>query len=478
MGKIKITIEDLFNVPTAVIYNPDAYKPLSSIVIDSRKVKKGCLFVAIEGEKFDGHDFVFDAIKKGARAVVVDKKKLKKFDSLEITLIAVYDTTKAYGNIARIWRNKLSAKVISITGSNGKTGVKEMIATLLEEKYGCKRIVKTEANNNNHIGVPLTILNADERCEALVLEQGTNHFKEIEYTAKISQPDFALITNIGDSHLEFLKNRESVYKEKSALFDEAEKRGGIIFLNMDDPIISKNKKNYKNTVTFGFKGKVDVKGKVLGYTDDGRTKIRINYKSSKNSKEKALSLGEGLGEAALPLYGESSAKNFLAASAVALKLGLNSKQIISGAQKFETVHGRLEVKKFKNALVIDDTYNASPTSVESAVELVKRIKTFKNKLIVLGDIYELGRSAPKLHKDLAELFLPDKNLIVLTIGNMMAHLHRALRKKKVKSIHFYLREALGLYLQCEEIENSVILVKGSRGMKMEEFVNILEKRFE
>ncbi|MEW6701872.1 MAG: Mur ligase family protein, partial [Bacteroidota bacterium] len=269
MGKIKITIEDLFNIPTAVIYNPDVYKPLSSVVIDSRKVKKGCLFVAIEGEKFDGHDFVFDAVKKGASTVVIDKKKLgnlslreKKFGSLEITLVAVNDTTKAYGDIAKIWRNKLSAKVISITGSNGKTGVKEIIATLLEEKYGCQKVVRTEANNNNHIGVPLTILSANEKCEALILEQGTNHFKEIEYTAKISQPDFALITNIGDSHLEFLKNRENVYKEKSALFDETEKHGGVVFLNMDDPIISRNAKNYKNTITFGFKGKVDVKGKV------------------------------------------------------------------------------------------------------------------------------------------------------------------------------------------------------------------------
>ncbi|MEW6701591.1 MAG: cyanophycin synthetase, partial [Bacteroidota bacterium] len=223
--------------------------------------------------------------------------------------------------------------------------------------------------------------------------------------------------------------------------------------------------------------KVDVKGKVLGCTEDGRTKIQIDYKSSKISKEKALSLGEGLGEAVLPVYGEANAKNFLAASAVALKLGLNSKQIISGAKKLKTVHGRLEVKEFKNAFVIDDTYNASPASVESAVELVKKIKKFKNKLVVLGDIYELGKSAPKLHKNLAELFLPDNNLIVLTIGNMMAYLHRALRKKKVKSIHFHLREALGLYLQYQEIENSVILVKGSRGMKMEEFVNVLEKRF-
>ena len=461
MGKIKITIEDLFNIPSAEIFNPDTFKPLSLVAIDSRKVKKGSLFVAIKGDKFDGHDFILDAIKKGAAAVVIDSRKLKKFSFLEIPVISVDDTTKAYGGIAKIWRNKLSAKVISITGSNGKTTVKEMVSTLLAEKF---EVIKTEANNNNHVGVPLTILSANEKCEALVLEQGTNHFGEIPYSAKISQPDYSLVTNIGDAHLEFLKSKEGIFKEKSALYYETEKRNGIVFLNMDDPIIRKNAKQFTKKVTYGFKGTVDVKGKVLGYTEDGRTEIQI---SSKGKKFKTI----------LPVYGESNAKNFLAASAIALKLGMNGKEIISGAQKFQPVHGRLEAKKYKNAVVIDDTYNASPASVQSAVEHVKKIKTFKNKLIVLGDIYELGKKSPEFHKDLSRIFSTDKNLTVLTTGNMMKHLHAELRKKKVRSIHFYLREALALYLQYEEIENSVILVKGSRGMKMEDFVNILEKRF-
>ena len=274
MGKIKITIEDLFNIPSAVIYNPDVYKPVSLVVIDSRKVKKGCMFFAIKGENFDGHDFIRDVIRRGAKAVVINEKKLKKFDFLEMPVITVADTTKAYGDLARMWRRKLHAKVISITGSNGKTTTKEMIATLLSEKY---KVVKTEANNNNHIGVPLTIFSADEKCEALVLEQGTNHFGEIAYSANISEPDFAVITNIGESHVEFLKNREGVYKEKSALLTAAEEHGGKVLLNMDDPVIRKKSKSYKNKIRFGFKGKVDVKGKFLEFTDDGRTKIQRTF---------------------------------------------------------------------------------------------------------------------------------------------------------------------------------------------------------
>lgn len=462
MGKIKITIEDLFNIPGAVIYNPDVFKSTASVVIDSRKIKKGSIFFAIKGEKFDGHDFVLTAINKGAGAIVINENKLRKFSSLKIPFIAVPDTTKAFGDLANVWRKKLSAIIISITGSNGKTTTKEMTTALLSEKFS---VVKTEANNNNHIGVPLTIFSADEKCGALVLEQGTNHFGEIAYSAKISEPDFAVMTNIGDSHLEFLKNREGVYKEKSALLDVTENLGGKVLLNTDDPIVKKYSRNYSNKITFGFGGKVDVKGKIVGFTEDGRTKIEVSYKNKKLVAE-------------LPVYGESSAKNFLTTCAVAFQMGLSNKEILSGAKKLKAVHGRLEVKKFDKAFIIDDTYNASPASVESGYELVKKIKTFKNKIVVLGDIYELGKQAPKLHKDLSKLFKPDKNLFVLTVGNMMQNLHKELRKKKVRSIHFHLREALALYLQYEEIDNSAILVKGSRGMKMEEFVNILEKRFE
>ncbi|PKL84073.1 MAG: hypothetical protein CVV24_01500 [Ignavibacteriae bacterium HGW-Ignavibacteriae-3] len=462
MGKLKITIEDLFNISGSEIFNPVAYKSLSSIEIDSRKVKKGSLFVAIKGEKFDGHNFIKDAIKNGSAAVVIESKKLKRFRFLEIPVITVDDTTKAFGQIAGIWRDKLTAKVISITGSNGKTTVKEMVSMLLREKY---TVVKTEANNNNHIGVPLTILSSNAKSEVVVLEQGTNHFGEIPYSAKISRPDYSLITNIGDAHLEFLKSKEGIFKEKSALLNETEKRNGTVFLNMDDPVIRKNSGIYKNKITYGFKGRVDVKGKILGHTDDGRAEIQIIYKKKKI-------------KTVLPVYGESNANNFLAACSIALKLGLTNKEIIVGAQKIKSVQGRLYLKKYKDAIVIDDTYNASPASIRSAVDLLKKIKTFKKKVVVLGDVFELGAKSARLHKDLSEIFSADKNMTVLTTGAMMKHLHKQLRLKKVRSIHFYLREALSLYLQYEEIENAVILVKGSRGMKMEEFVNILEKRFE
>ena len=460
MGKIKITLEDLFNLPSAVIYNPDEFKPVSSVQIDSRKIKNGSLFVAIKGEKYDGHDFVKDAIRKGAGSVLINSKEYKKFSSLKIPVITVDDTIIAFGNLANFWRKKLNAKVVSITGSNGKTTTKEMVAILLSEKFN---VVKTEANNNNHIGVPLTIFSADEKCEVLVLEQGTNHIGEIPYSAKISQPDFALITNIGESHVEFLKNKETIYKEKSALFDAVEKNGGIILANFDDPIIKRKVGKYSSVISYGFSGNPYIKGIIKSFTKEGRTEFTV-----KGSKEIIK----------LPVYGESNAKNFLAAFVISKLLGLTWNEIKSGAKKIKPVHGRLEVQKYKEAVVIDDTYNSSPTSIKAAYELVKKIKTFKRKIVVLGDIFELGNKSQKIHKDLSQIFTYDKDLFVLTIGKMMINLTNELRKKNIKSIHFHFREALSLYLQYEEIENSVILVKGSRGMKMEEFVNILEKRFE
>ena len=199
MKKISVTLEDLFNLPTAKIYNPDSLKSLHSVSIDTRTIKKGSLFVAIKGEKYDGHAFVSQAINKGAGAVVINRNTLKKFDKVTIPIITVADTKKALGDLAQLWRMKLNAKVIALTGSNGKTTTKEIVVSLLGQKY---RVVGTKDNNNNDIGVPLSIFQADTETEMLVLELGTNHFDEIAYTAEIAQPDLALITNIGESHLE------------------------------------------------------------------------------------------------------------------------------------------------------------------------------------------------------------------------------------------------------------------------------------
>ncbi|MCX7876638.1 MAG: UDP-N-acetylmuramoyl-tripeptide--D-alanyl-D-alanine ligase [Melioribacteraceae bacterium] len=462
MGKVKITLEDLFNLESAVIYNPDGFKSLSKVFIDSRKVEKNSLFIAIKGEKFDGHNFVEEAIKKGAKAILINKRKLKSFSKLTLPIVTVNDTTIAYAQLANLWRKKLNAKVISITGSNGKTTTKEILAVLLAEKFN---VVKTEANNNNHIGVPLTIFSANEKTEILILEQGTNHFGEIEYTSKISEPDFGLITNIGDSHLEFLIDRNGVYREKSSLLNYTDKNNGFVFINVDDPILNEHKNDFNKVITFGFDADSNYKGEIVEITDEAKTKIKISF------KEKSF-------ETELPIVGESNAKNFLAAFAIAKTIGVSDKQIQKGVEKLKPSKGRLDVIKTPKAILIDDTYNSNPASVDAALKVLRSIKTYENKIAILGDIYELGSQAKKIHKELSKFFYENENIIVLTIGDMMKHLNNELKKKKIKTIHFNQRSELNLYLQFEEVENSVILIKGSRGMKMEEFLTTLKTRLQ
>lgn len=459
---MKITLADIFNLSGSVIYNPAEFKAVSSVSTDTRTIRKNSLYVAIKGARFDGHKFVDDAINKGASAILINKRKLNNYDHINIPIITVPDTIKAYGELAHVWRSKLKAKVISITGSNGKTTTKEILAVILSEKF---KTEKSLANNNNHIGVPLTILSAKTSCEVLIIEHGTNHFNEIKYTAEIASPDYALITNIGDSHLEYLIDQDGVYKEKSALFNSALANNGTIFVNNDSGIIKKNTKNVNSKVTFGFKGRCDVKGKITGYTENGRTKLSVSYKNRNY-------------EVTLPIYGKSNAHNVLAAIAVAQHLKLSVKQIKSGVSKLEQIPGRLSVQKFNNMMLIDDTYNANPASMEAAIILLKEIKSYKVKTIIIGDMFELGSQAVAYHKSLAGLITKNKINNVMMIGKLLTHLDKELQKIKtsININYFKNRRALKSFINKNDFSGQVILVKGSRGMKMEEFAEQIRNK--
>lgn len=460
MKKVSLTLNDFFDLPASEIINPDNFKAVSSVSIDSRSIKKGSLFAAIKGDKFDGHNFVRDAVKKGASVVLINKKKYKNFNDLDISVITVNDTTIALGSLAKKWRAKLNAKVIAITGSSGKTSTKEMLADILSEKF---IVNKTIANNNNHIGVPLTIFSTSAKHEILILELGTNHFGEIEYTSNISQPDYALITNIGDSHLEFLKNRNGVLKEKIALFKITSQRKGFLFINNDDNLLKNSFKGYKNKITFGMNSKADINGKIKNYTDDGKPLIEIRYKNKKF-------------ENLIPLYGENNAKNYLASSAIALKLGLTSHQISNSIKKIKSVNKRLNVKSYKDFILINDTYNANPGSMKYAIGLLSKIKNYSKKILVLGDMFELGDKEIIYHKKLIIPIKKNKINAVYTIGRLMKHLSEELSKTNIENKHFGSRKNLENFLNKINLSGSVVLVKGSRGMKMEDFVQIIENK--
>lgn len=456
---MKINLNDLFNLQSAVIYNPDKFHSSSHITIDSRTVKSGSIFIAIKGSNFDGHDFVKEAVMKGASTVIINKKMLHRFDSVNCTIITVDDTIKTLGDIANTFRKKLNAKIISITGSNGKTSTKEILAHLLSQKYN---VTKTVSNNNNHIGVPLTLLQANDKTDFIVLEHGTNHFNEIFYTAKIAEPDYGLITNIGNSHLEYLINKQGVFNEKKSLLDEVIENEGIIFINDEDKYLRTYNKNYKRRITFGFKKPSNVNAQILSYTIEGKTKVKINFPK--------YSL-----EVALPLYGEINVKNILAAVSVAYYLGLSKKDLIRGINSLEQTKGRLEVSQVDNFILVNDTYNANPESMKSAFSLLTKIKLFKKKILVLGDMFELGKQAKELHLELSSQILRLKPEFVFTIGRNMKYLSNELKGKNLKVKHFSNREFMKLFLEKQDFSNSVILVKGSRGMKMEEMIQPIIK---
>jgi UDP-N-acetylmuramoyl-tripeptide--D-alanyl-D-alanine ligase len=460
MKRIGITLEDVFNLKSAVIYNPDNFETIRNVSIDSRNISGKCLFVAIKGERLDGHDFVDKAVLNGSVAVLVDKKKLEKLNDPGVTVIAVKDTTKTLGELAGIWRRKLSAKVIGITGSAGKTSTKEMVAMLLSKKY---KVNKTFANHNNHIGVPLTIFSTNEKHDILIAEMGTNHFGEIEYTANIALPDYAMITNIGDSHLEFLLNRKGVLREKTALFKATAKMNGTLFINEDDNLLKKVAKGYGKKVTYGFNSNSSIRGKITGFNDDGRPEIEIAYKKNKMRVES-------------PLYGEANAKNILAAAAVAFTMGLSVKEISEGIKELSSIDKRLNVRRKKDYLLIDDTYNASPSSMKEAINLAGRVKLHKRKIAILGDMLELGQRAAEFHRKLSAPLRSNKFEEVYLIGPLMKNLYEDLKKKTPMVKYFRSRKELHSFLKILDLSDSVILVKGSRRMKMEEFIRTIKEK--
>ena len=454
---MSLNIRDFFDLPSAEIFNPDKLEKVRNISIDSRDVKKGSLFIAIKGKRFDGHDFIRQAVKNGAGSVMMNRNKLKDFDNVNLPIITVRNTTEALGDVARFWRKKLNTKIIGITGSTGKTSTKDILASLLSEKY---IVNKTEKNNNNHIGVPLTILSTNEKHDVLVAELGTNHFGEIEYTAGILNPDYALITNIGNSHIEFLKNKKGVFKEKIALFRIADKRRGMVCINNDDSFLKKYSSVLGKKTTYGFRSRSQVNGKVIRYINDGKPIVEIKYKNHKLINT-------------LPLYGEQSAKNYLAATAVALELGLTNEEIKKGTAKLAHSQNRLNVKQLKDFILIDDTYNASPDSMKAAIELVSKIKTYKRKVLILGDMLELGKEKIKFHTALFPFIIKGKVNELYTIGQGMKSLCEKFANKKLVVKNFRTRKSLTHFLKKYDTADSVILIKGSRGMRMEEFVQIL-----
>ncbi len=456
---IEISLKDVFNIKGTQIFNPDRFKSISSVSIDSRKIKKGSLFIAIKGEKFDGHTFIRDAIKSGANVVAIDKKHFNQFKDLEIPFILVSDTTKYLGQIAFVWRNKLKTKIIGIGGSNGKTTTKEILASILSSKWSTN---KTEANNNNHIGVPLTILSTNNHHKFLVLEFGSNHPGEIKYLSEIANPEFALITNVGDSHLEFFENRNGVLKEESELFRNTLSNGRKIFLNYDDDLLRKKYSKVGAKIIYSSKYKTEFIINKIDLLEDGRIGFIINN----NRKQIFIS----------PIPGEIGAYNYFAAIVVAKTLGLTYSEIKNAERKVKAYDKRIEVKKFNSVWIINDCYNANPSSMISALSLLSSMKPDYKKIAILGDMFELGDKSPQKHKEVGNVINDLMINEIFTVGSESVEIFNSIIDRAKLKKHFTSKRKLISYLSKKNFNETVILIKGSRGMRLEEVTQFLEER--
>ena len=431
------------------------------VVIDSRQVGSGYLFVAIPGEKVDGHKFIPDVFAKGAAAVLSEQQ----LEDPAGPYILVESTTKALRDLAEYYRKSLDIKVVGITGSVGKTSTKEMIASVLSEKY---KVLKTEGNYNNEIGLPLTIFKIRAEHEVAVLEMGISEFGEMHRLATMANPDICVITNIGLCHLENLKTRDGILKAKTESFAHL-KKDGIAILNGDDDKLSTIRQvGDKEPVFYGMEEKME-------YREDAKKSVYATGVENLGlyGMQARIHTPEGERDVRIPIPGEHNVYNALAATAVGLSLGLSLDQISSGILKAKTIGGRTNLLNTGSMTVIDDCYNANPVSMKASLDVLATAEG--RKIAVLGDMGELGENEKKLHYEVGEYLAKKEIDVLFCAGELSEEIATAAQKesKTCEVYYFKTRDALLEQLLPFLKKGDTVLVKASHFMEYPEIVKAL-----
>lgn len=432
----------------------------SGVSTDSRAIEFRQLFVALEGPNFDGHDFVESALADGAAGALV-RRGYSLANKPDACLIQVDDTTRALGDLAGVWRREHSALVAAITGSNGKTTTKEMLAAIMSQRH---RVLKTQGNLNNHIGLPLTLLKLSAEHTACVLEMGMNAPGEIARLTEIAEPEVGVITNVGPAHLGMLGSMEAIAAAKAELF-QGLSNASIAVVNMSDPWLAPYADKLDcNVLTFGLDTKTEVRG---GEVSAQGSKVAFNLDLPAGSPLRVV----------LAAPGRHNVMNALSAAATAWALGQGAEAIKAGLESFTPVKGRLQMtRSFWGFTVLDDTYNANPASLAAGLNTLKELAGSRRKALILGDMRELGPTAPQLHEEAGRLAAELGCQVVLALGERAPQVEAGARAAGLKDNSaqaFDDFETLVWAARDVLQEDDVVLIKGSRSARMERVVAAL-----
>ena len=457
-----ITIKDVLACTGGKLITGDEELICKEFSKDTRTIKKGDIYIGIKGENFDGNVFWKKALDNGAMGVIVQDVELDKHD-IELyqdkVIVEVEDTLQALYKLASYKRDIYDVPVIAITGSVGKTSTKDLVANVVAQKY---KICKTIGNNNNHIGMPFTILNAPNDIEAFVLEMGMNHFGEIHLLSKIAKPNICIITNIGTSHIGNLGSRENILKAKLEILDGA--KNPYMIINNDNDLLHKWYKENKDKInikTYGIHEKSDIQAEEIELYEDG-SKYNTYVKNKKEEIE-------------VPVGGEHFVLNSLCAIAVGESLNIENEDIKRGIETFSLTKNRMEIIELKNGIkLINDAYNSSVESVKASLAYMNHMKA-NRRIAVLGDILETGEFALALHKEIGEIVCENQVDILICSGENAKYIAKSAKEKgfNEKNIYYFenKEEIANLLKQIMQSED-VILFKASNGMK---FFDIAEK---
>ena len=467
-------VKDIVKITNGKILCGDEKIPCNHFVRDSREVKEGDVYIALKGERFDGNNFCQSAIDNGAKVCIVSKDVREKENDTKlvnteadkinnsikenkVTIIKVEDTLKALQEIATYKRMQYNIPVVAVTGSVGKTSTKDLIASVVSQKYNT---LKTKGNYNNEIGLPLTILGLTNE-EAMVVEMGMNHLGEIRKLTNIAKPTVAVITNIGTAHIGNLGSRENILKAKLEILEGLQ--GNTVVINNDNDLLHKwvneNKEKY-NIITYGIKNKSKyMETDIKSFEDKSEFKVVCEKNESINNKMVTV-----------PVGGEHFILNSLCAIAVGEYLNVPTEKIINGIANLELTKKRMEVLTSKSgATVINDTYNANYDSMKAAITYLKEIKD-KRKIAVLGDMLELGDYSKELHEKVGEEV--DESIdILITIGKEAKYIAEKAKAKQI--IECKDNEEAVRKLKELETKDDAILLKASNGMKFFEIATAL-----